>query len=204
MALMLRLRLSFWVFFSLTFLPLLSIGQARVSVEDVRFAKVRPDGDAANWFEVEIEVAVPHGVDLEGPSVVRLELELAVEAPMAGDFVFMKSAVRFFLPARGKEASVYFYLPPALAESLDLRREPYGWRVTLEHAGKAVPLLPNAYSKNLREREAAQSFARRIQSEAGERDGWLQPIYLTPFYAYENGRYEACPNFLRLERQTRQ
>lgn len=198
---MLCSRLLWLVLLSLLSMPLSSHGQrAAIAIAKVEFGSARSNGDDASWFEIGVEVKVTGSFESSAPSVVEMVLEVAVAAADGGDFVFMKKEVAFFLPKRGDSKTVYFYVPPAAAEGLRLQREPYGWRVMMKHNGEAVPLVADAYSRNLREREAAQSFARRVGSEAAVHTGWLQPIYLTPFYDDEDRRYEDSPSFIRTER----
>ena len=195
---MLCSRLAVSILLSLWILPLfLEAQQASVVVESVEFDTDRPDGGREAWFEIAVKISANEASERGQPSVVKMKLELAVEARASKDFVFMASEVAFFLPERNEAKTIYFYLPPAVVERMDIRQEPFGWRVSMEHGGNPVALTAAAFSQNLREREAAQSFARRAAAEASKQAGWLQPIYLTPFYRFENGRSEVSPSYLR-------
>lgn len=174
---------------------------ASVSIKAVDFTPAVPPGMAEEWYEVVIELE-GETRELEArldPLQVGLELAFRVRAEGREEFRFFRAAAEIVVPAMGDEVAVRFYLPPAIMERDELRREPFAWRVRLSQGGQVWPQTPASYSDALKSPPAAESFARRLQTEAERQDGLLVPIYLTPFYVAESGRLEDSPSYLRRE-----
>lgn len=171
---------------------------APVEISEVEFDQVAPAGAREAWYEVAIEVRGQAREAERRAEPLRLSLELAF-ARAGGSYAFYRTSVQFLAPSAGDEVVVYCYLPPGIIERDGIRGDPFGWRVSLAQGERVYPQAPGSYSDSLRTPEAARSFAQRLATEAEENDGWLQPIYLTPFYQRENGRLDRSPSYLRKE-----
>ncbi len=185
---------------SLAVIGVVVVKAAAVRVVDVSFDRIVPRGGEGEWLEVAIEVEGARVPGATRPLTVGLDLALEREESEAARHAFYRAEAVILLPEEGADATVYFYLPPALVERYELRGEPFGWRVRLAQEGRVWPQLRGTYSDSLADPEAARSFAQRVTEAAEANGGWLQPIYLTPFYEAENGRLFASPSYLRRER----
>jgi hypothetical protein len=171
---------------------------APVEVSRVTFGEVIPRGESRSWWEAAIELR-GRSREVEArrePLVVGLELAFQRRDER---FVFFRSRAALLVPEANDQAVVRFYLPPGVLERDGLRPRPFAWRVWLAQGERAYPQGPGSYSDALASPEAARSFVQRLEGEAEANDGWLQPIYLTPFFQAENGRLDDSPAYLRRE-----
>lgn len=178
-----------------------------VSVQNVRFARDRAPGIEGHWLEAAVELrggpsikgGEGHAARFNSRIEVVFQAAYAVGDPAAARYAFYRSRAEIAALAQNQRAFVYFYLPPEVVNRDRLEREPYAWRVALAVDGQPLPNAPEQYSRNLGEPQAAQSFLRRITEDAPKNDGVMLPIYLTPFYQRESGRFRDLPSFIRRE-----
>lgn len=178
-----------------------------VTVENVRFARERVPGMDGQWLETTVELRGGPSIEGgEGPGArhnSRIEVILqsahAVGDPVDGRFEFYRSRLEVPALAQNRRVFVYFYLPPEVVERDRITGEPQAWRVALAVDGQPLPNAPGQYSRNLAAPQTAQSFMRRIAEDAPRNDGIMLPIYLTPFYQREAGRFRDLPSFIRRE-----
>lgn len=178
-----------------------------VTVQNVRFARDRAPGVDGHWLEAAVELrggpsiegGEGHAARFNSRLEVVFQAAYAVGDPAGGRYEFYRSRAKIAALAQNQRAFVYFYLPPEVVDRDRLEREPYAWRVALAVDGQPLPNAPEQYSRTLGEPQAAQSFLRRITEDAPKNDGVLLPIYLTPFYQRESGRFRDLPSFIRHE-----
>ena len=190
--------------FMLLYNVLLVSGSAlhgEVSVTSVDFAWAQAPGVEGDWLECGIELRGGSG-DSEGGerfnSRVGVSLKVGFrDTGYANDFSFYRSSVKLVALESGQRVRVYFYLPPEIVRRDRLSREPFAWLVGLSVDGNSLPNAPSQYARSLADGRAARSFLERIAEEGPKNDGILLPIYLTPFYQRESGRFRAMPSFVR-------
>jgi len=185
-------------FLLFTLMPILGAQEAPVSIVEVDFGEALPRRGDEEWFEVVIEVEGQVREASLRREPLRLGLELAFRN-REGEFAFFRARVGLLVPEAGEDVEVRFYLPPGVLDTWEVRGEPFAWRVWMGQGERVFAQAPGTYSDSLRDPEAARSFARRLTEEAEANDGWLQPIYLTPFFESENNRLRNSASFLRPE-----
>lgn len=191
-------RVSAWL---LGFLLFAQMASAMVAVQSVRFSRDEAPGVTGPWYEAAIELragAFTANNRFAGPIEVRLNLATRVGIESEARFEFYRSRVTLVGLEANQRAMVYFYLPPEIVrrDRID-RSEPFAWQVELVIDGQALPNLPASFSRSLADPPAAQSFVSRLGSEAARNDGLLQPIYETPFFVREAGKFRDLPTFVR-------
>ncbi len=178
-----------------------------VSVQNVRFARDRAPGMDGHWLETAVELrggpsvegGEGHAARFNSRIEVIFQAAYAVGDATAAGYEFYRSRAEIAALAQNQRVFVYFYLPPEIVDRDRLQREPYAWRVALSVDGQPLPNAPEQYSRNLGDPQAAQSFLRHMTENAPKNDGVLLPIYLTPFYQRESGRFRNLPSFIRRE-----
>lgn len=169
-----------------------------VVIKGVSFGMAIPRGEPSAWYEVAVEVEGVSEEETARAQPLVLGVEMAFNKRQR-DLSFYRAQVAFLAPEAGDEALIYFYLPPGIVERDHLRGDPIGWRIQLSQEGRAFPQGDGSFSDSLRGPESARSFVQRVMAEGAVNDGWLQPIYLTPFFDADNGRLEDSPSYLRTE-----
>lgn len=178
---------------------------APVEVTRVDFSQDRAPGIAGQWIEVLVELEGGPSLESEATgnprfnSMIKVTLSIAFQAGRRSDnrFEFFRAQATVATLEQGQRVELHFYLPPGVVERDRLDKEPFAWLVQLAVNGTPLPNLPGQYSESLSDPERARNFMTRLEQMAPRNEGVLQPIYLTPFYVEETGKFRFLPDYVR-------
>lgn len=181
-------------------------GSQAIEVQRVNFNSISA-GQRGNWVEVEIQLNVLGSPNPEAPnpqfaSNIELELYLCYEVRgREGETrrVYYQSEVEIVALERGtRQDRVRFYLPPEIVkrDRISAGRDPLAYSIEIRADDMEIPQTRR--STNLESLESVQNFLGEARSAARGNDGFLQPIYFTPFW--NDRRADDAPPYNRDER----
>lgn len=165
-----------------------------IEVVDVSFRTVTTPGQPGAWHESVIELR--YNADrarYSGPVTVELTLSWARGATSVDDFSIYFARCELAGLPEGERQRVPFYLPPAIADRTAFTEEPDFWSVQVVERGQR-PVSARGTRLASRSDRVAAALPGRVPNE----EGFLQPVYLTPFWTAPGFR-EDVPAFLRKE-----
>jgi len=195
----------------LLLLPLfVTISASAQEAPEIEVTNVRFDRVAGDWIVASVDIrpgdnTLPTARDKDFLDDVRLSIYLSFKLDGANgeeEFAFYRSTVRMVSIESPNTYSLKFFLPGVVRDRDDLDVTPFAWIIEMEVGGQKVPLRDDQFEqREIKSKQAYDSFLSKANSDGAENDGILLPIYLAPSYIVNEARvnFREVPAFYRFE-----